>query len=435
MVMEKMVIAGFYGPYRATDQKRNRAYDHITREIYELIRGLGINLILFNDNDYTTDREDVIEGLKYAAEYGIGVYIRDKRLCGKISGEQRLTCLSDYTGYEAFKGIALVDEPFTSYYDEVYKGCSQYEARPERRMESYAKISSFLNQFPNICGNINLLPMIAYLGGEDYVEDYGRYLDEFIATCRPKVLSFDYYVFAAPYAREHGIEGYFANLSIIREKALEHGLEFWNFVQAGANSNDLAEDMAPTVNDVPNRGQLLWNVNTSLAYGAKGIEYFTLIQPYYYAYETGGGYDYRRNGLIGADGKPNQWYGYAKYANKQVMAIEEYLGEAVSKDIWAVGEHARIWTGIYQNDYAGTGIKDIFCSNPAEGIIIGAFANKGKPAVYIVNNDMEKAQSVCLAMKERITCREISAGLDNRWESDSCQVSLQPGEAVLLIFG
>lgn len=431
----EIVIAGFYGPYRGTDTRRcGKSYDYITRDIYEKIKELGINLILFNDNDYATDPEAVLADLKYASEYGIGVYIHDKRLHEKISDEQRFAYLSDYNGYKAFRGIALVDEPFTSYYDETDGGISKYQTHLERRMETYGDIAAFLNGLPGLCGNINLLPMIAYLGGEDYAEDYDRYVEEFIATCHPKVLSFDYYVFAANYAKEHGIEGYFANLAVIRKKALKYGLDFWNFIQTGANSNDLAADLEPTDNNVPSLGQLLWNVNTSLAYGAKGIEYFTLIQPYYYAYETGGRYDYRRNGLIGADGMPNKWYGYARRANRRIAIIGKYLVECVSKAILAVGIHAREWTGIYENSFGEVGIKDIQCSTPEEGAIVGVMDYASETALLVVNNDMEKIQTIQILWTERVVCREIREGYDGSSETDIRRMKLEPGDATLLIY-
>ena len=434
-----MPIAGFYGPYRAFDEKRGRAYDYIREDIYEKIRDLGINLILFNDNDYTTNGKDITDDLAYASRYGIGVYIHDQRLQEASDHRERAAYLSEYAGYSAFRGIALTDEPFTPYYDERLRKegggtCSHYEADPKRRMESYENLSAYLNRFCNLCGNINLLPMIAYLGGEDYREDYDRYLEDYIRICRPKVLSFDYYVFAGNYAKEHGREGYFANMAIVREKTLKYGLAFWNFIQIGANSNDAAEDMAPTENTVPSRGQLLWNINTSLAYGARGIEYFTLIQPYYYAYEAGGGYDYGRNGLIGADGTVNKWFADTKYGNAQIAAVDEFLMHCQSREILAAGVNAQKWTGIEKSSSEEAGIAGLSCGNLEEGLIAGVFRYGGQTAVYLVNNDTENPQFIAVIMKRQTCIREIRIGQDNRRRTVNYCKELEPGGAVLLLY-
>ncbi len=438
-----MPIAGFYGPHRSVDKRRDRAYDYITEDIYRKAEEIGINLLLYCDGGKGEDNQDIKDNLALASRHGIGFYVHDGWIKEAGSQEARLARLADYAEYEAFRGVAIMDEPYTAYYDGAYPRAgedpkvlySQYQTYPERRVESYGEVSSFLNRFANLNGNINLLPMIKDLGGEEYQANYERYLEEYITLCRPKVLSFDYYVFAGGYADRHGKEGYFANMAIARKLALKYGIAFWNFIQAGSNWNDLAQDMTPTVNDTPSLGQLSWNVNTSLAYGAKGIEYFTLIQPYFFAYAENGGYDYRRNGLIGADGEPNSWYFHAKAVNAQIQAVDEYLLKAVSRDVLAAGRNARKWTGVENDACSEAGIRSLSGSSEEDGVIVGVFDCENQKMLYIVNNDMCREQSVEAAFEAVVDYREISAGHEVQGQGQVYRTTLEPGAAVLLTYG
>ena len=92
-------------------------------------------------------------------------------------------------------------------------------------------------------------------------------------------------------------------------------------LQAGGQWND-AGAWIDSVAPYPSEGEMLFDVNISLAYGAKAIQYFPLIQPQYYANQTGGTYDFEnRNALIGADGNLTRWYYYAQ--------SDKFVGNAI----------------------------------------------------------------------------------------------------------
>ena len=91
----------------------------------------------------------------------------------------------------------------------------------------------------------------------------------------------------------------------------------------------------------PSEEQFYWNMNTSLAFGAQGIQYFPLIQPYHFAYAGNNAadnmWDFERNGLIGAFGNKTQWYDYAQAANAHVGAIDHVLMNSYNDQIIALG--------------------------------------------------------------------------------------------------
>lgn len=451
-----MPIIGFFGPYHSTDA-RGKTYNFITNDIYNKIKRLGVNLITYTNDSYygledvyseeqIEQSQDILKNLALAEKYGIGMYVHDARLGDGHTDAQLADYISAFNHYSSFKGIAVIDEPFT----DDYGGASNYESfrtlAAQRHLNLYKKKVSMLNNITNLIGNVNLNPMYESPAGDTstsydvYSAAYQTYLDEYIESCNPRQLSFDYYVFQdSSYAKRLGLKGYFQNLDIVRTTSLrgDVNIPFWTYIQAGDNWNDGAIDMSPTTNDNPAESQLLWNVNTSLAYGAKGIQYFPLIQPAYFAFtkEQDGTltYDYDRNGLIGADGVENDWYWHAQKANKQVALVDEVLMQSKSEVVLAVGDNAQADTGITTSKYEI--LESITVGNTGEGAIIGVFDYHGKTAYYVVNYDMSNSQTITLHFTEEQNYSVLSTQMDEEnteTAGKSCTLNLKAGGAALV---
>lgn len=348
-----MPIMGYYGPYdfaNVTDHKGNtQSYNFITDKIFKLISQAGINGINKTSHRYGENNEAVLKGLALAEKYGINVFVDDHRIGEETTQSMLANYLSEYAQYSSFKGSYVEDEP-----------------SKDAMINKYTNHSKLLNRYSNTLGYINLHP-------QPNVTDYTTYVDTCLEYCNPKVLSWDFYVWdtlrtdgQATYA---SIPRYFKNLSFMREKAINKEIPFWTYIQAGTNwVNSTTREPIVSSNEAPNQAQLLWNVNTSLAYGAKGIQYFPLVQPYYFAYENSeDGYDYARNGLIGANGEPTIWYNYAKYANAWVAKVDEVMLHATSVDVLVQGDET---TGIYEDTGVSQGL--------GEESILSSITVKGK---------------------------------------------------------
>src|SRR4029079_12074399 len=116
---------------------------------------------------------------------------------------------------------------------------------------------------------------------------YDAYVEDFIATVQPRLLSYDFY----PFGHEKDRSTFFANLAAMRGAALRHDLPFMLIV--------LATPHGPYRD--PTEGELAWQVHHALAYGAHGISYFTYWTP------PGDGQWTFRHGLI-EDGQPTLHY-------------------------------------------------------------------------------------------------------------------------------
>ena len=416
-----MPIAGFYGPYRETD-KNGTVRDHITEDAFQKIEDMGLNLIVASPGAWSKyDSSDAItKSLLLAEKHGIGLYLTDHSLLKQSDIASRFDF---YSNFSSFKGLHLIDEPTTqSYYGGDHAA---------NTLQFYTNMAKQLNQYTNLNGYINLFGMNkawALEAGKDYKEYYKTYIDEYIADMDgslPHHLSSGTYVYV-----EDAYGAYFDNLAALREKALEYKIPFWTTVQAGGNFNDAGVDLEQTNNNTPTKGEFLWNVNTALAYGAQGIQYFPLVQSSKFAYEDSEDqYDYERNGLIGANGELTEWGKHVKTANEQVAAIDEVLMDATSEDVLAIGDRLTTYIGI--NKTSSGKLQSVTAE---KGALVGVFSYRGKEAFYVVNDDVENAQNITLTFDGEYNYRKMDRTATSYGKATTLTLENVPaGEAVLIV--
>ena len=383
-----MPIAGYYGPYPYYVHAQEHFPDYITDEMFSLIDGLGINLITYSHTDYSntnsntkvgkTTAQLVKDTLKFGEKYGIGIFVKDSAVDGRagsesISVSELKKQIENYAEYPAFCGMFLVDEPKTSYYmSETDKKC----------IEDYSKLANVLQYDLNLNCYMNMFPWSRISGGTQ--EIYKQYVDEFCSTLKPKFLSWDKY----PFESADTLDVYFYNMSLMREKSEQYHVPFWAYIQAGGQWTNTTSKAL-----YPNQAQFNWNVNTCLAFGAQGIQYYPLIQPKDHAV-INTGWDYDRNGLIGADGETNQWYGYAQSINQHIAAIDEVLMDSVNKGVIVTGEQAETDTAEVNCIIETNAFQEL---TSVEGnALVGCFNYNGRTALYVVNYDMDSTQNITL---------------------------------------
>ena len=97
--------------------------------------------------------------------------------------------------------------------------------------------------------------LIHYKGYDEFIADY-------LNEVKPDYLSYDYYAPLGEFPNMR--DTYFYQLGLIRNIVQEQHLPFWCFVLTSKHYDYRL--IKPS--------ELYWQVNTSLAYGAKGIQYF-----------------------------------------------------------------------------------------------------------------------------------------------------------------
>ncbi len=176
-------------------------------------------------------------------------------------------------GHASFAGLDLYDEPSDSALPTLGNA-----------------VGIVKSLAPDILPFVNLLP--GFDGGAGYAKA--------AATVKPLELSFDRY----PILASGEDTGYFQNWSDVRAAALHYKIPAWTYIQSVAYNGHA----------VPKAPDLLWQINISLAYGCKGIQYFTYWTP---DPARGEGFS---NALITVEGQRTPLYSAAKSINNNYLS-------------------------------------------------------------------------------------------------------------------
>jgi hypothetical protein len=227
------------------------------------------------------------------------------------------------------------------------------------------KVASVVREFaPDKWPYINLFP--------DYAENwqlgtpnYSEYVDRFIATCHPKILSYDNYSIMDDGSLRNN---YWSNLEAISAAARKHHLEFWNIVLAVAHFNYREASAA----------DLRFEAYTSLAYGARGLAYFTYFTP------AVGGY---RGGAIDQFGHETPTWQNLRNVNMQVQKLGPFLMQLTTDEVYHIGEVPASCEAAPTNS--------LVASVSGDNWLVGDFTHSdGSRYVMIVNKNLTKARPV-----------------------------------------
>lgn len=460
---KRMEIAGYYGPIMDKT---------ITEAAYKKIQAAGITKIVYNSENNFSDNEinryRIYRQLAYAQKYGLTMTVYDSRLITAVLDGTTLTdtfvanAVKSYKDYQSFDSVFLFDEADGTNYggdqkDETKPTIAQCETLASILNKSGIECFGTLHKFvekketSSWTGKVNTI---------EYVNEYNytKYLEEYISKIGGNYLTYDYYPFQQSEIDTGNVgngvansANYFKNLAMTRYNALKNSKQFVTFIQAGDGFGNTA------VHSVT-KSEMLWNANTSLAFGAKGLDYFLLIQHQAFANSNGEA----SSGLLQTDGTTeNAWYGHAKEFNKHVQAIDEVLMQATSKAIMSSGGCAKTQvTDVVgkiegkKNDYAWTS-KDtvatteiatqynnatVTSTDETYGALTGCFEitggkYKGKHALYIVNFNPESSNMITVNFTEgATTATYIMNGETTTETGTSVSKTLGAGEAVLVVY-
>ncbi len=414
-----MPIGGFNGPHPSTYNENGQMEpDMITDEYFKIISEAGVNIITYSTANFNEVPQLVTKMLELAEKYNMGVFVTDSEITSPADGEvltpsEMSERVNRYANYPAFCGVYVVDEPSWPGY---VKGSGTKD------IDRYVPILDTLDKL-DIISYTNLYPTYA----STKTEDYPKYVEAFLGSCKVPYVAYDHYVFDE--GRE--LSEYFYNLSVIRSYAHKYNIPFWTFVQAGSQWNDAAERF-DSESYYPNEKQFDWNINTCLAYGAQGIQYFPLLQPAVFAYAESTDWDFERNGLIGAWGNKTRWYYYAQDISSHIAAIDEVLMNSKSKGVIVSGEEAIEDNKDSDCIIEGTSWREL--DHVKGEALIGCFNYQGKTALYVVNYDMEYAQDITLEFYDKCKFSVIQNAEKAYYNGNEIELSMQAGEGALIVF-
>jgi len=154
-------------------------------------------------------------------------------------------------------------------------------------------------------------------------DQYDKYIEDFVLTCKPTILSYDRYSFVEPQAIH---PGFWSNLGQMRQHAVKHQLPFWNIVLSSTHwgYRELTE------------ADLRLQAWGSLAYGIKGLAYYKFRSkelPIFNAPDLGN----FRNGPLDQFGERTLTFNWLRNLNRQIQNLAPVYLKLRSDDVYHLG--------------------------------------------------------------------------------------------------
>jgi len=447
-----MPIGGFYGLYASGGSIDGHEIPNLLSEYYfKKIAEAGINMITYTVDKWTTGgtNSNLHTALDYAEKYNMGYFVECYEVAGQLGTHTTDFPLEDMTlntkdgekildnlineitkngQRKSLLGIHGFDEPFTKQLDNLGVLTNKFYSLCQKKNYNY-DIYMNLNGY---WANEN-----NFWGYSDSLE-YDEYLKLAFEQVKPRMLSVTQYPYVQPNTKEETITALmYDRLSKYRDYANHYKVPFWRMLQAGGQWND-NQEWIPSTDPYPTEGELLFDVNMALTYGAKAIQYFPLVEPFYFSYKEGYTYDFTdRNGLIGADGNLTRWYFYAKRANEQIKAIDHILMHSNNEQIIVHGNNAIsniIDKGQPGNDiYKDGGYKQL-TSIKGDDCVVGCFNYKGATALYVTNYNRQNKANVSLKFDKKNYLYEVIQRANSiKVIGEEIPLTLDPGEGALIV--
>jgi len=288
--------------------------------------------------------------------------------------------------HPAIFGYYLRDEPTAWWFPNLEKVASQVrELAPDKW--------AYINLFPDYADN-----------GQLGTSGYAEYLEKFIATCHPRIISYDNYSLMDGGSVRNN---FWSNLESVRDACQKHNIEFWNIVLSVAHFN-YAE---------PTAAGFRLQAYCTLACGGRGLSWFTYFAP------PVGGY---RAAPVDQFGHETQTWQWLQNVNLQVQKLAPTLLQLTCDEVYHIGNVPSGCKGPLTNSLL-TGVS-------GDNFLVGDFTHKDSSRyVMVVNKDLAKSRP-CSPQFRRSpkSLRHVSpyAGVLTPFEGE--YVWLAPGQGVLL---
>ena len=294
--------------------------------------------------------------------------------------------IAEVGNHPAVFGYYLRDEPSAAWFPNLEKVASQIRQLAPGKWP-------YINLFPDYAENWQL-------GTTNYAE----YLERFISTCHPQILSYDNYSIMDDGSLRNN---YWTNLEAVRNAALKHDLIFWNIVLSVAHFNYRE----------PSAADLRFEAYTSLAYGARGLAFFTYFAP------PVGGY---RNAPIDQFGHETPTWHHLQNVNLQIQHLGPTLLQLKSDEVYHLGTPPAGCNGPSTNS--------LLSGVSGGNWLIGDFTHSdGSRYVMIVNKDLTKSRAVSAQFRmSPKALKHVSPYYGSLVAFEGEYVWLAPGQGVLL---
>lgn len=400
---DEIPIGGYVSPTPEHPLAPGRK-SQITDEVYKKVKESGLNFLCAVYEIFPQSEKDGMAALELAGKYGLKILVRDDRFEYRSEIPKGYSPVAKkFASMAGFGGIHLCDEPSAAYFE---------------------KLASFKREFGKLfssdfCCYINLFPMYASAqmlkgkelppGGKYTYEDY---IDDYLRIVKPEFLSYDFYPMQGKFPAM--MDHHFVQLDIIRRKTVEAKIPFWSFIQMTS--------WADTVR-LPTLPEVMYQISTALAYGAKGIQYFSYATPINGDVPEGERF---KQAVLDANGEPTERYYFMQYANRHLRSIQKVIANSDSLGIILVGASPK---EVPQDSLIELPWAKFF----GRHLLIGVFDWAGHTMLYVVNNSITEADTAVCRFDKKYNVNLIIDDKFAEFASDSVAVTIPAGEGCMLI--
>lgn len=350
---------------------------------YEEMKHAGLTISLTR----STSIDSMAMMLDMAEQAGVRLIVR----CPELQTDPENT-VKRFMHHPATAGYYLKDEPSAKMFEELGKWASRIQAVDSQHY-------CYLNLFPNYA-------VPEQLG----TDTYQQYVNAFIKHVPVPFISFDHY----PVIETKGIrtlrKEWYENLEIVAAESAKANKPFWAF----------ALSVAHATYPIPTLAELRLQVFSNLAYGAKGIQYFTYWTP-----KNKSQYAYH-HGPIDDNKKKTDVYEMLSILNREIQNLSHVF---ISSKVISV-EHTgkEIPAGTHRLMQLPNGIQKLRIKG--NGAIVSVLQNAGKHFIVIVNRDFHHPLQLTIkgnAALEKISKDGNTLNIGTRRSHEE----IQPGDIIV----
>jgi len=359
------------------------------------IANSGINVIILLGGIPTV--KETIEYMDVAHTAGIKVLPPDKRCYSAFMGGQNdvdaseksiKAIVKDYSDHPALFAYSIYDEPSSKQFKNLAKVLRLLEKNDENHF-------GFINLFPGYASP-------GALGAPNFKEHVKSYVD----VVKPPVLCYDHYSLRV----DKSDSGWYDDLEIIREESRRVKIPFWIYV--------LSEGIEKYLR-VPTRAEILWQANSALAYGARGILWFCYWTPQPHT-------EAHHNAMIDLKGNKTPLYDYVREENI-------FLKDAGNKLLsW---DNSYIQRYVKSKTVSGGNSPVVKPVGKNLNLTLGTFKKENRVRIVCVNDNIDKPAAFTLVTKPIYKFSEVVASIDaEKNKSKNIELKLKPGGCIILEF-
>ena len=419
----EMPIGGFIGP---TDKYTGNGYalpSLITDEVFGYLQECGINNVIDTKIDLAKDAELAETVLNLADKYEISWFMPNTSVHDmKRSGTGTvLASVADFAAelkrvadaHPYFAGLYGFDEPSKDLYPYIKNSWDTVKASRESLGAGYEDLSIYFNLFPQ-CPQIGM-------DESGKTISYQEYLDGYVAT-GAEYLQFDMYPI---YGEEGTITSWFNVLGQINKTTKNANIPWVGYIQCGGYFFD---NNIGTEHRICNENELNWNVNTMLAFGAKGVSYFPcMFPPEWSAIPNELA---QSSSLIDKYGNKTPYWYYAKKINTQIAAIDHVLMNSAHMGVIVAGKGEGFY-GDGEDNFTSFRQLTSVSGDPA---LVGCFDYQGGTALLVVNNTLDEHRGeIKLSFDKAYEYEVIQRGVTGSIVAKEFVVTLEAGECALVV--